>query len=550
MDDTLCISLVIDDYQDERFKIHNIKDIEKICNFLVKKYHIELQFTKKLEKVIKEYVAKIRNKKYMLTIHEKELVERLYKKEILKKKEKNEKIEKIKENQKEEEIKSLSFSPRISVNPSSYNRKVNTLSGDFDNSYEKYNKNKLIQENIEIQRIRRKNNEINQCKQFISFNEIRQKTIKKPQKLKFPNNILVRETINDIFFKGEKIRHSIFGFSNDFDSRLNLTDGKKFCYTGDINNSNFSFKSITKANSYKTPHKKFRESGRLSRINFDNLFEIKENENVDSELKNVGDDLVIESNKEISKICKSENQKTLTDNSTFSSRKSINFYDENNSKVEKYKKRLKEIDHCMPKAFKTIIKNGKENQNKKEEKIKQIIKSECSFSPKINKKSEEMIKKKLKLNNPELDRQTFAPRVNQTNSICLTLKYIPTKSTKSGMIKTVSTLSNLETKESKKSNIKLNKNKKTNEGSFLEECEERLKNVQKEILFNIFEKLNLSKNPLDEIDSNKIDIEPEFKEKIIKPVLHAMINKNLEFNFHNFYLLSTELLLYVKISSQ
>ena len=161
MEDTVCISLVIDEYQDERFKIRRIKDVDRICAFLVEKYNIDEKVKERLNKEIKEYIAKIRKKKYMLTIREKELVKRLYEKGIIRLKAHEEKIENIKELIKEEEFKTLSFSPRINAKASNYKRRMNTLSiSDFNSVYDKYNKKKVIKENIEMQRIRKKNNEI------------------------------------------------------------------------------------------------------------------------------------------------------------------------------------------------------------------------------------------------------------------------------------------------------------------------------------------------------------------------------------------------------
>ena len=63
MEDTVCISLVIDEYQDERFKIRRIKDVDRICAFLVEKYNIDEKVKERLNKEIKEYIAKIRKKK-------------------------------------------------------------------------------------------------------------------------------------------------------------------------------------------------------------------------------------------------------------------------------------------------------------------------------------------------------------------------------------------------------------------------------------------------------------------------------------------------------
>ena len=45
----------------------------------------------------------------------------------------------------------------------------------------------------------------------------------------------------------------------------------------------------------------------------------------------------------------------------------------------------------------------------------------------------------------------------------------------------------------------------------------------------------------------KIYVDSNFKSKIILPVIEQISKQNLELNFHNFYLLCSELLVYVNI---
>lgn len=522
MEDTVCISLVIDDYQDERFKIRRIKDVDRICAFLVEKYNIDEKVKERLNKEIKEYIAKIRKKKYMLTIREKELVKRLYEKGIIRLKAHEEKIENIKELIKEEEFKTLSFSPRINAKASNYERRMNTLSiSDFNSVYDKYNKKKVIKENIEMQRIRKKNNEIDKCKQFISFKELKQKAEIKPKGLRYEN--LSIQTLNEITIKGDRLHQSLRHFYSDIDLKLNTTDYKKYLHQNDNNSSTFSFKTINRCQSVKNQNKHVRDSVRLSRITFDNLYEIKENEIVDSELKNK--DLIDEtSSYELSNI----KNKTQSEVSTFDSRKTTieKVNNGNDSKIQKYKKRLKEIDNSMPSAFKHIIYKGKMQQMKKEYKIKNYIHSEFSFSPRINKS-----KSKKDING--LNRLTFANSnssntITRSNSLYFTFKYFPTKSTAN----TLNT-QNVDTKK-KKNSIPI------------EEYEERLKSIQKDIITNIYEKIKNSNNPIDVI-KNDSTIDSNFKSKIILPVIEQISKQNLELNFHNFYLLCSELLVYVNI---
>ena len=524
MEDTVCISLVVDEYQDERFKIRRMKDVDRICAFLVEKYNIDNKVKERLNKEIKEYIAKIRKKKYMLTIREKELVKRLYEKGIIRLKAHEEKIENIKELIKEEEFKTLSFSPRINAKASNYERRMNTLSvSDLNSVYDKYSKKKVIKENIEMQRIRKKNIEIDKCKQFISFKELKQKAEIKPKGLRYEN--LSIQTLNEMTIKGDRLHQSLKHFYSDIDLKLNTTDYKKYLHQNENNSSTFSFKSINRCQSVKNQNKHVRDSVRLSRITFDNLYEIKENEIVDSELKNK--DLIDEnSSYEISNITKE--YKTQSEVSTFDSRKTTSekVSKGNDSKIKKYKNRLKEIENSMPSAFKHIIYKGKMQQMKKEYKIKNYIHSEFSFSPRINKS-----KSKKDIN--VLNRLTFANSnssntITRSNSLYFTFKYFPTKSTAN----TLNT-QNVEPKK-KKNSIPL------------EEYEERLKNIQRDIITNIYEKIKNSKNPID-IIKNDSTIDSNFKSKIILPVIHQISKQNLELNFHNFYLLCSELLVYVNI---
>ena len=524
MEDTVCISLVVDEYQDERFKIRRIKDVDRICAFLVEKYNIDNKVKERLNKEIKEYIAKIRKKKYMLTIREKELVKRLYERGIIRLKAHEEKIENIKELIKEEEFKTLSFSPRINAKASNYERRMNTLSvSDLNSVYDKYSKKKVIKENIEMQRIRKKNIEIDKCKQFISFKELKQKAEIKPKGLRYEN--LSIQTLNEMTIKGDRLHQSLKHFYSDIDLKLNTTDYKKYLHQNENNSSTFSFKSINRCQSVKNQNKHVRDSVRLSRITFDNLYEIKENEIVDSELKNK--DLIDEnSSYEISNITKEH--KTQSEVSTFDSRKATieKVSKRNDSKIKKYKNRLKEIENSMPSAFKHIIYKGKMQQMKKEYKIKNYIHSEFSFSPRINKS-----KSKKDIN--VLNRLTFANSnssntITRSNSLYFTFKYFPTKSTAN----TLNT-QNVEPKK-KKNSIPL------------EEYEERLKNIQRDIITNIYEKIKSSKNPVD-IIKNDSTIDSNFKSKIIIPVIHQISKQNLELNFHNFYLLCSELLVYVNI---
>ena len=80
----------------------------------------------------------------------------------------------------------------------------------------------------------------------------------------------------------------------------------------------------------------------------------------------------------------------------------------------------------------------------------------------------------------------------------------------------------------------------------IEEYEERLKSIQKDIITNIYEKIKNSNNPIDVI-KNDSTIDSNFKSKIILPVIEQISKQNLELNFHNFYLLCSELLVYVNI---
>ena len=165
-------------------------------------------------------------------------------------------------------------------------------------------------------------------------------------------------------------------------------------------------------------------------------------------------------------------------------------------------------------------------QMKKEYKIKNYIHSAFSFSPRINKS-----KSKKDING--LNRLTFANSnssntITRSNSLYFTFKYFPTKSTAN----TLNT-QNVDTKK-KKNSIPI------------EEYEERLKSIQKDIITNIYEKIKNSNNPIDVI-KNDSTIDSNFKSKIILPVIEQISKQNLELNFHNFYLLCSELLVYVNI---
>lgn len=592
MSENYSISIVIDENHGEKFYIRTREDIKKLMKMLSSKYKFNEELNKKLSEKINECFNEVKKKKYMLTLYEKEIVDNLYQNPLKKKEELNEKILDLKEREFEEEFKNYTFSPKISFKAKNFERQKDNkhIFAEHD-SFAKYNKSKKAKDHVDLMRIMKKVEEMKECTQFISYDDVRRQhneNKKHKFKLKYPPNSLkirkeyrftllpTKKIISSNKSLNETVRTNKTNKTNktirtihQSNSKI-ITTRRKNSYADlfklkqelSVNNSNLSI--LTDRSKLVTPQKKF-ESKKSMRFSSKNLNPIaSQNDSYDKGNPITSRSSRMKSTKVIPTVSAIKNFNNIfntpPDEGSFSnimssknikSNLNINFIDKNESekenlkskktlkeiKQEKNRRKLNSIDKNMPKSFKEIIKKGNDQELKVKTKNKLYMKLECPFSPKINSLSEKICSNMPGREKNVITRLTSATtktNVNRSSSSDEGSFFTPqSKTNKFRHVRsTDSTMSEKDVKAFtfKPRDYESNENEKV----------VKLRKKRKEQIADIYRELSKCSS-IDECIENNMNIEPGIKQKIVNPVLMLIKDQHLECNFHNFYLLFNEL---------
>ena len=419
MKDSCCISIIIDDEHSENLSISRLDNINKICDDLVIKYCLNKEIKDILVQKIKAYVSATRKIEKNLNYKAKEIIDRLYHKDLQYKRNKSIQNEKIKKKMCEDEYNMLTFSPKISVKSENLERKK---------SVNKYNKNQREKANIQIQRLFKYINEVEECKQHKvdnnNLHKYKSKNNSPKSSLKFIDRDLKSEIQGELFIPNMKYQNS---FNNDLNLHLNNTDYRKLgldCTTSrflpskdsyaeiyknqinflnSVNNSTASVRSRPLSKSLSTRVKTMKEGNISKNKSNDNLCLIKESNDSNSNIALPSKNTKNEAYSFSTFLCNNNinpiNKETIEVNSKEEEKveevKPIIDQEKLNNEIREKKKKLceaklKEIDDKMPTGFKKLFEEEKITKMKKENKTQRIIQLESVFKPIINKKSKEL----------------------------------------------------------------------------------------------------------------------------------------------------------------
>ncbi len=558
--DLVEISIVIDDNNTLTFKVNiNKSDIEYImnlCNELVNKYKLSEQVKKKLFIQLSDEINKIKDikkekklKKENInnSISKNEIFNKLYYEDLNKKKERELLQEQLKQKKIEEEMKNYSFTPQIK----NYYKLKNYYNNNQNIGDKLYSqRKKKFGPNNKLHRVINNNFNIEKNEADFNIDLSDSKNEKKRGNFIELNQYISNDSqFNNISSIEDK---QLSRNSSQTKKNFKLINNREKLNSANMNNqkennkNNFNYR-------YNQLLKDFQDNKKKILINKNKINNIKNNVN-SSINDNYNSNNLYNSINSINKV----NEKTLYKGKNSKSEKKLRTYYLNS--CEKYNQNYFDKLH-----------NDKVLYDKKQnKKTKEYYSKNYTFEPKISRGSQ------ILMSNRNESNEEFYNRLSSTKKFS-TLKNYYNKIYKNSTQKTNKTLNNCNSNKRLKTNNtniteKLNNplsinvvylDKKSNiqlktEQNMIKKLEDLEKEKKfKEELYKKTVNSNIENYKLNEIKTlyeilieNNINFDILYKKgipkhiinKVVKPTCYMINDKQLEFNFQNFYLICNELL--------